>query len=178
MLATTSGALWFGGAIDFGHHLPPSAWQKPWTPFHHSPRFNRIFKVTFHDMSCFISMFHFEIPMDFSTSSTVSSTSLKSPLIAGQPAKASPNWTLGQIRLHRHPPEQPSSDDSAELTGEASLGYMLFLEKVIWASKCWGFTKRSPANFASQNGYVTHQIYQIPVVPHKAVAEISKIGNL
>ena len=70
-------------------------------------------------------MFHFEIPMDFSTSSTVSSTSLKSPLIAG-PAKASPN-TLGQIRLHRHPPEQPSSDDSAELTGEASLGYPLVI---------------------------------------------------
>lgn len=95
MLATTCGALWFGGAIDFGHHLPPSAWQKAWTPFHHSPRFNRIFKVTFHDMSwrsspCFIS----KIQWIFQQAQSV-------------PRHWSPHWSLVSQMLKRPRPTEP-----------------------------------------------------------------------
>jgi hypothetical protein len=57
------------------------------------------------------------------------------------------------------------------------LRFCLFLRKLICTVSFVGFVYRLSTNVSydtlSHGGY-----FQVPVVPHKAVAEVSKIGNL
>jgi len=75
-----------------------------------------------------------------------------------------------------HPSYKPLSTGSFEIPGSADYGC---IKKTI--SVFFVISPVTPANPAAFLIWWLHLVYSslhIPVVPHKAVAEVSKIGNL